>query len=395
MSLNRTLLLRILALLLLLYFFFLGLELMGTAFKAFGSGFSNQLIESTSNPLFGLVIGILATSLIQSSSTTTSMTVGLVAAGGLTIENAIPIVMGANIGTSITNTIVSLAHVTRKEEFQRAFAAATVHDFFNWMAVVILFPVELATGYLARTALYLEEILEGSGGLQLLNPIKTIVKPAAQMMHGLSDGSGAVTLILALVILFAALKLLVDVLKAILSAKAEAVLHRTLFRSPLHGMAAGVVITVMVQSSSITTSTAVPLVGAGAVTLRQVFPFTLGANVGTTVTAILAALSTANPAAVTVSLSHLLFNLTATSLIYPISFIRRIPLFLAEKMGELGVRSRPLALAYILLAFFGLPLLFLFLFGDLNQEKQPIETVQGAESIGGRNASPDAPSGNQ
>ena len=89
----------------LLYGFFLGLDLMGLGFKLFGEGFAEMLLEQTANPLVGLFAGILATSLVQSSSTTTSMTVALVAAGGLTIEGAIPIIMGANIGTSATKEV--------------------------------------------------------------------------------------------------------------------------------------------------------------------------------------------------------------------------------------------------------------------------------------------------
>ena len=361
--------LRLLSFMVLLYGFFLGLELMGDAFKLLGSDFARQLVEQTSNPFVGLVIGILSTSLIQSSSTTTSMTV-MAVAGGLTIENAIPIIMGANIGTSVTNTLVSLAHVTRTEEFRRAFAAATVHDFFNWMAVLILFPLELATGYLKHSATLLEGILEGAGGLKLLNPVKLIVEPVADGLITLTGHSGTLTLIVGALFLFASLKLLVDLLKVILSARAEEILHRTLFRSAWHGLGAGVLITVMVQSSSITTSTAVPLVGAGIVTLTQMFPFTLGANIGTTVTPILAALSTGNPAALAVGLAHLLFNITGTVLIYPLPAIRRIPLFLAEKMGDLGARSRVLAGTYIITAFFALPILLLLLFGSFGESKE-------------------------
>jgi len=86
---------RLAALLGLLYGFFIGLDLMGLAFKLFGRGFAETLIEQTANPMVGLLVGILATSLVQSSSTTTAMTVGLVAAGALTVDGAIPIVIGA------------------------------------------------------------------------------------------------------------------------------------------------------------------------------------------------------------------------------------------------------------------------------------------------------------
>lgn len=356
---------RIGILLILLFAFFVGLDLMGLSFKLFGKGFAESLIERTSNPFVGLFIGILATTLVQSSSTTTSMVVALVAAGALTIEGAIPIVMGANIGTSVTNSLVSLAHVTRREEFQRAFAGATVHDFFNWMAVLILLPVELATGYLAKTAGFLESILEGVGGIKLLNPLKEVVRPVSKSIVSWLGESGILVLIVGIVLLIASLKFLVDLLKALMTGRAEKTLHKTVFRSAWSAILAGLAITVMVQSSSITTSLMIPLVGAGIVTLEQVFPFTIGANVGTTITAMLAALATGSPAAVTVAFSHLMFNLTAGLLIYVPPFMRAIPLYLARTLGRLGSRNRALAAAYILLAFFGLPLFMLFLTGAL------------------------------
>jgi sodium-dependent phosphate cotransporter len=344
----------------LLYGFFLGLDLMGLAFKLFGKGFAEALIARTANPFVGLFIGILATTLVQSSSTTTSMTVALVAAGGLTIEGAIPIIMGANIGTSVTNTLVSLAHVTRREEFQRAFAGATVHDFFNWLAVLVLLPFELATGFLARVSSFLTGALEGVGGTKLFNPLRAIVRPAAQRIEEMLGDSGGLVLAAGILLLIVCLKLLVDLLKVLMTSRAEAVLHRTLFRSAPAAVLAGVAMTVMVQSSSITTSVMVPLVGAGIVTLEQVFPYTIGANIGTTVTAMLAALSTGNPAAVTVAFSHLIFNLSASTIIYLPPPIRAVPLKLAKALGRLGSRNRLLAAVYIALFFFALPLLLLF-----------------------------------
>ncbi len=359
---------RLVTLLALLYGFFLGLDLMGLAFKMFGRGFAEMLIEQTANPLVGLFVGILATSLVQSSSTTTSMTVGLVAAGALTVEGAIPIIMGANIGTSVTNTLVSLAHVTRREEFGRAFAGATVHDFFNVLAVAILLPVEMATGYLTRVSTLLEHALEGTAGIKLFDPLRAIVRPVAESVAGLLGESGVIVLIVGVALIIACLKFLVDLLKALMSARAERVLHQTLFRSAIAGMAAGALMTVMVQSSSITTSVMVPLVGAGIVTLEQVFPFTIGANIGTTITAMLAALAIGSPAAVTVAFAHVVFNVTATLLIYVPPPIRRIPLAMARGLGRLGSRNRWLAAAYIIVVFFLVPLLLLLMSGTLTAE---------------------------
>ncbi|HSM14134.1 MAG TPA: Na/Pi symporter [Thermoanaerobaculia bacterium] len=358
-----TRLLRPLAVLGLLYLFFLGLDLMGLSFKLFGKGFAERLLAGTSDPIVGLFVGILATSLVQSSSTTTSMTVALVAAGGISLEGAIPIIMGANIGTSVTNTLVSLGHVTRREEFRRAFAGATLHDFFNLLTVAILFPLELATGYLARTASAAEALLEGSGGIKLFDPLKTVVRPVAHAISDLLGSSGGLTLAAGVVCLFLALKLLVDVLRFLLSTRAERILDYKVLRSPLAAMGAGLLITVMVQSSSITTSVMVPLVAAGVVTLEQLFPLTIGANLGTTITAMLAALATGNATAISVALAHVLFNVTGAAILYPIPLVRRIPLFLARHLGDLASRHRWLALIYILTAFFGVPLLLLFATG--------------------------------
>jgi len=357
---------RVLLLLLLLFAFFLGLDMMGLAFKLFGKGFAEGMIARTANPFVGLLVGILATSLVQSSSTTTSMTVALVAAGGLTIDGAIPIIMGANIGTSVTNTLVSLGHLTRREEFKRAFAGATLHDFFNLMTVAILLPLELTVHVLHRSAEALEKVLEGSGGIELFDPLKALVRPAAKWLSGQLGSSGTLTLIAGLLLLFFALKLLVDLLKELVSSRAEQILDRTLFRSSLAAIGAGTLITVMVQSSSITTSVMVPLVGAGVVTLEQLFPFTIGANLGTTVTALLAALATGSPAAVSVALSHLLFNTMGAVIIYPLPVLRRVPLALARGLGSIGSRNRVAALVYVATVFFGLPILLLVLSGGFN-----------------------------
>lgn len=374
------LLARSMALIGLLYGFFLGLDLLGLAFKLFGKGFAAQLIETTSNPFVGLLVGILATSLVQSSSTTTSMTVGLVAAGGLSIEGAVPIIMGANIGTSVTNTMVSLGHVTRPEEFRRAFAGATLHDVFNWLTVVILLPVELLTGYLSRSAVWLEGLLEGAGGLKLASPLKAVVRPVAEWIAAAFGDSGALTLACGLGLLFLSLKFLVDLLKKLASGQAENLLDRTLFRSAPAAIVAGAAITFMVQSSSVTTSVVVPLVGAGVVTLEQLFPFTLGANIGTTGTALLAGLATGEAAAVSVAVSHLLFNLTGMVLIYPVRMVREIPLRTARWLGRLGARNRVLALFYIFMAFFGLPILLLILSGSLGS--RPPALPEAPEPVG-------------
>ena len=109
---------------------------------------SSNFINATSSRFISLFIGVFATVLFQSSSTTTSLIVGMAGGGLIGLSSAIPMVMGANIGTTVTNTLVSLGHIRRKEEFKRAFASSTVHDFFNMLAVIIFFPLEIMFGFL-------------------------------------------------------------------------------------------------------------------------------------------------------------------------------------------------------------------------------------------------------
>ncbi len=364
---------RALAVLALLYVFLVGVNGLGDGFKSLSSGVLEDFFEATENPFFALMVGILATTLVQSSSVTTSLIVALVAApdNPLPIANAIPMVMGANIGTTVTNTIVALAHMGRKTEFRRAFAVATCHDFFNYMAVAVLLPLELWTGYLRKTAESLTSLFTGFGGAKYDSPIKGVVKAGVRPIKDLlaavtgGGGSGHLEAILLIAVsgllIFLALGFLVRVMRSTMQARVEGAVGRALSRNVLIGMAVGIVVTVMVQSSSITTALLVPLAGAGLLTLEQAFPITIGANIGTTVTAFLAAMAVtgANASAgITIALVHLLFNLSGTLLIYPIKRIRELPLMAARRLSYAAMESRKLALVYVVVLFYGIPTLF-------------------------------------
>lgn len=359
----------------LLFVFLLGVHGLGDGFKLLGSDLLDAFFSATANPLVALMVGLLATTLVQSSSVSTSMIVGLVAAPEhpLPLANAIPMVMGANIGTTVTNTVVSLAHMGRKEEFRRAFATATCHDFFNFIAVALLLPLELATGLMQRSATALAGLLPGSAGaMDFDSPLKAALKlgfqPVAWIAETVSVGSaaikGGIVIAFSGVLIFGALLLLVRTLRSALQRKAQAALEKALGRSSLLAMGIGVLVTVLVQSSSITTSLLVPLAGAGLITLQQAFPVTLGANIGTTLTALLASLAVSGPNAglgVTIALIHTLFNVIGTLLIFPFPPIRRIPLIAASKLADIAAESRKWAIAYVIILFYGLPGLFAFL----------------------------------
>ena len=169
---------RILLVVLLLAGFLVAIKCMGGAFKLMGQETSGALFDGVANPFTALAVGILATVLVQSSSTTTATIVALVGSGELSVEHAVPMIMGANIGTTITNTLVSVGHVRQSASFRRAFAAATVHDFFNLMCVAVLLPFELATGFLSKTALYLTDHLAGGPGAKFDSPVNSGVKVA-------------------------------------------------------------------------------------------------------------------------------------------------------------------------------------------------------------------------
>jgi sodium-dependent phosphate cotransporter len=345
----------------LLYGFLVSIGMLGKSFALFGGGFVSDLIDSASNPLIGLFVGILVTTLVQSSSTTTSLVVALVGGGTMSVATAIPVVMGANIGTSVTNTLVSLGHLTRSREFYRAFSASTVHDFFNILAVLILFPLQFTTDFLGIASAGLANLLNDVGGFTFTSPLKMVTAPAVDLATTQLGDHPRVLLLVSLVLMFGSLRYMVKVLKGLVLSRAASVFDQVIFKNAGRAMVLGLVLTILVQSSSITTSLAVPLAGAGILTLTQVYPYTLGANVGTTVTAMLAALAVGEISAVTVAFAHLLFNLTGIAIIWPIRAIRRIPIVLAESMAELAVRARWIPVVYIAIAFYALPLAFIVL----------------------------------
>ena len=361
-------LLKILLAIGLLYCFLVSIGLMGAAFKGFGKGFAENLIRTTSNPFIGLFIGILATSIVQSSSTTTSLVVGMVGSGVIEVSCAIPIIMGANIGTTVTNTLVSLGHVSRRDEFRRAISAATVHDFFNLICVVILFPLELATGFLEKSATLMSTYFEGIGGIKFTSPIKLATKPAVHLIHeaallftSSTLASYILTLIFSMLLLFFSLYFIVKVMKSLVINRAEIILNNVISRSSLLGIFAGLIFTIFVQSSSITTSLLIPLVAAGILTVESAFPITIGANIGTTTTAILASFATGNISAIVIAFAHLLFNLIGTIFIYPIKIFRNVPIYLAKALGDLTAEKRRYAIMYVLGVFFLVPALLIFI----------------------------------
>jgi sodium-dependent phosphate cotransporter len=399
------------------------------------------------------MLGVLATVLLQSSSTTTSVIVSMVGAEILTVHNAIYIVMGANIGTTVTNTIVAHGNMGDPLEFSRSFSAGTVHDAFNLLNTLTLLPFEVITGafgapFLASFSSAITSGLDPNSGGTFESPIKTIVDPITKafisvnkdvikgIAQGCQDcGSNATTtlcwdikkkkcmleadfnkkyidasiiksgvfsdmdeatgaafgVILSLVLLCVALHQLVKNLhRIVMSGASRGTQHQNMMVRCLHyalnshdiiSMIIGMLLTIAVQSSSITTSTLTPLAGLGLITLEQMFPLTLGANVGTTCTALLASMVTGSASAVQIAICHLLFNLIGIVLFYPIPRVRQIPLDCARHLGDLVVTNRWFGVIYTVLVFILAPLV-LFGVGFLFEEGAPGIVVGTILSVG-------------
>jgi len=440
----------------LLYLFLLGLDLMGNAFKGMSGKGVGDMVTSVTNPMSGLAIGVLGTVLLQSSSTTTSIIVTMVGADILDVVNAIPMIMGANIGTSVTNTIVAHGHILDREEFVNGIQGATVHDAFNFLTVLTLLPLEAITqaagaGLLLSISDSIADSLVGESASTFVSPVKILVGPLSKAFikidkniikgiakgciectikqsdidtgstgsigepgckddsrkdkedekikmcvppeqwsetyedgrivsggfaKGLGDIGGSVLiLIVSLIFLCIALYGIVRILHYLVLSSGRVksedggetafvrYTRKVLRISPYLSMLFGMLMTICVQSSSITTSALTPLVALQIISVEDMLPLTLGANIGTTCTAFLASIVTEKKSAIQIALCHLFFNIFGIAVWFPVPLMRRIPLKIARQLGERTLWYKWFGLFYILACFVVGPLiLFAFSF---------------------------------
>jgi len=427
---------KVIVILFALYAFICSLDFLANGFRLVAGKQAGEIFRNSAvfnNPIAGMLVGVLVTVLVQSSSTSTSIIITMVAAGLFTVKQAISLIMGANIGTSVTSTIVALAQVGQKDEFRRAFAAATVHDMFNFLTVLVLLPLEAASGYLLHLSQAIinasPSLTQGSKPPDILKAItkpftskimkvdkKLITKIAAadtpeklaaldgkRMLvyffnagpDDMSDGiAGMIILIVALAVLCLGLFVIVWTLKSLLKGRVAVWLHKSVngnvpdlklpcgtiplgWLSGYLAMAVGLLVTICVQSSSITTSALTPLVGIGVISVDRMYPTVLGANIGTCITGVLAALA-ADPLKLRLTLqvayAHLFFNLTGIFIWYGIWPLRAWPIGAAKHLGNTTAEYRWFAGAYLLFCFFLIPLIFMGLsFGGV----APVVTIAG------------------
>ncbi|XP_029626046.1 sodium-dependent phosphate transport protein 2A-like [Salmo trutta] len=434
-----------------LYMFVCSLDVLSSAFQLAGGKVAGDIFNDNailSNPVAGLVVGILVTVLVQSSSTSTSIVVSLVSSGLLNVRSAIPILMGSNIGTSVTNTIVALMQAGERDEFERAFAGATVHDCFNWLSVLVLLPLEATTGLLRRLSQAVVDTFHISSGEKAPEMLKVMTEPLTKLIIQLdksvitgiamgdeamsnrslvrvwcknhiltSSGNvsvgdsfnctsiqpcwqsnattwttqnmtllvniekcshlfvdsflsdlevGIILLACSLLLLCTCLLLLVKLLNSLLQGQVAKAIQRIIntdFPYPFGWLAGylailvGAGMTFVVQSSSVFTSAITPLIGIGVISIERAYPLTLGSNIGTTATAILAALASPGDklaAAFQVALCHFFFNILGILLWYPVP-TTRLPIRMARTLGQRTAKYRWFAVLYLLLCFLLLP----------------------------------------
>lgn len=350
-----------------LYLFLVSIQGLVASVGFFGDEFIESLLRASERPFLGLVIGLFVTAVTMSSSCTTSVTVGLVSAGAISLRGSIPIIMGANIGTSIVNILVSLGLMGNRAEFKRAFSGAIVHDFFNLFCVMLFFPLEINFHFIEKIAIFFSKIFEATGGIKIASPLQIITQPVRDIILSViwfffgekSTVSGIIGIIIFILLLFFALNRLSRYMKLLIIGKIQILMHGYLFANPVRALMLGLILTSIIQSSAVTTSLVVPLVGAGILTVTQIFPYVLGANLGTTVTAFLAALGTGSIVSVTTALCHFTFNLFGMMVFYP---LKQIPIRLSVWFAGIVCEKRIFAVIYVVLFFFVIPILLLLLF---------------------------------
>ncbi|TRZ22292.1 hypothetical protein HGM15179_004862 [Zosterops borbonicus] len=427
-----------------LYLFVCSLDVLSSAFQLAGGKVAGDIFKDNailSNPVAGLVVGILVTVLVQSSSTSTSIVVSMVSSGLLEVRSAIPIIMGSNIGTSVTNTIVALMQAGDRSEFKRAFAGATVHDCFNWLSVLVLLPLEVVSGYLHHVTRLVVATFNIRSGKDAPNLLKIITEPFTKLIiqldksviTGIATGDeslrnrslirvwcgraspqvatvglgtppnctspgdcstkgievlhnvtrqkckhlftdtplpdlavGLVLLAGSLVVLCTCLILLVKLLNSLLKGQVAKAIQKVINTDLPHplswltgyfAMVVGAGMTFVVQSSSVFTSAITPLIGLGVISIERAYPLTLGSNIGTTTTAILAALASPGDklaSSFQIALCHFFFNISGILLWYPLPFTR-LPIRMAKALGERTAKYRWFAVLYLITCFLLLP----------------------------------------
>ena len=242
---------------------------------------------------------------------------------------------------------------------------------FNLLSILIFLPLELAFGILEKLSGALTHVVENIGSVDASGKgiVKIVVGSGTRFVESLTSGlpdlwAGSVLIVAGIALILLSITFLGNALKAGVRRQGPRdSCQAAVGKGPVTGIFSGTLVTVLVQSSSTTTSIIVPLAGSGVIGIRHVYPFTLGANIGTTVTALLAATAITGATHVVahqIAIAHFIYNLLGVIVIYGIPWLRGIPIAGAEWIARLGSERKGLAIAYILSVFFGVPGVLVF-----------------------------------
>jgi sodium-dependent phosphate cotransporter len=355
-----------LAIVALVYLLMVAVGVLSQGFRSIsgGSDGAAAIFEFANNPLVGVILGVLATALVQSSSAVTSVIVGLVG-GGLPIAIAIPMIMGSNMGTTVTNTLAALGSVNDSEAFNRSFSAATVHDFFNLFTILIFLPLELLFHPLELLSGWMAGWFEGAEDVSVsqFDFIRTLTRPLINEIRDLirllpGGIDGVVMILLGVIFVLAVIYGLNLLLSKVVTGRAYRLFNAAIGRNSLLAVLSGLVTTLIVQSSTLTTVLIVPMAGAGIFTLAQVYPFTLGANIGTPITALMSATAITGEyqvVALQVAIVHFLYNSLSVALFASIPPLYSLPMRSAQALANGARRSPWIVPGYIFGVFFVIP----------------------------------------
>ncbi len=342
------------------FVFLFSIETLKSSLHLLGQDLSNQIIGSTTNHFVALFIGILATVILQSSSTVTSALVGAVGSGIIDFEAALNMMMGANLGTTLTCMMISLSFMSKRLEFKRALEASLLHNIFNVFVILILFPLELLFGVLSKFSLYLTDyVYLGKASMNvsfagISDFLSWLNRPLVYLIS-----NPIILLLIAIFMIFGSIRAFGYFSKNRIF-QSTSLVEQRVFGSPLASLFWGLGITALLQSSSLTTSLVIPLVASGRITVTAALPFVMGANVGTTLTALLASVS-ASETAVALAISHLLFNSIGVLLFYPLRPLRMFLIFIASCVGGLAFQHRIWGFIYLVMMFFVMPFILIYL----------------------------------
>lgn len=334
--------------------------------QGLGTGTVSRLFELATNPIIGLLIGILATAFIQSSTTVTTLTVAAVGTGAVSVPVAIPLILGANIGTTVTASLVAFSYIGDRANFRRAFTSASLHTWFNLTFVCIILPLELLFHPLQSFTDRVSDSLVSEGATGTSRGLATIFAPLIDVIgtNGLLGSflssylAAMACIVLGMVLVLLAVRILNAQLSVLTAAATRTLLERSSGTSDALGVISGAVGTAAVQASSITVSSLLPFAVSKSLKLREILAITLGANVGTTLMALITALAVPGSLgayAVQAGLVHVTFNTTGTLLVLLIRPLRDLLIRMAELSGRLAARGYSYAASALLLGYFLIP----------------------------------------